>query len=67
MEIDYPVTLPSYQQTQVMWSNIDPRTWPSGYYIMGVIVGDIYGNEGFAKVLSDAGINPWFVNIQTAY
>lgn len=69
-EYPYNINRPDYEMLEVRWDGIDPTTWPSGKYLMGVVVRDEYGNEGFATVdttnVQLGYRNPWEVEVRTA-
>ena len=49
--------------SEVRWDNIDPRHWPAGDYIMGVITKDEFGNEGFGPGGGIKNTNPWLIHV----
>jgi hypothetical protein len=69
---EYPIALekPAYFLYNILWEDIDPRDWPTGEYLMAVVVRDQYGNEGFAGIWGSSTpkeTNPWMVNVVTSY
>lgn len=64
--LDFPIDKPSSLIKHVIWEDIDPRSWTSGYYVFGVVVTDDRGNEGFAGVDAEVNLrNPFRVYIST--
>jgi len=67
VEMEYPIRWPTVNVVDVAWRNIDPSTWPSGKYLMGIVTRDEFGNESFAPVTRslapDYQTNPFLVTV----
>lgn len=39
---------PQYEKVNLYWYDIDPSEWPSGWYALGIVTEDEFGNKGIA-------------------
>ena len=64
---EYEISSPLRNMNDVEWKNIDPSTWPSGKYFMGIVTRDEHGNEGLAPVTRSLApnyqTNPFLVTV----
>lgn len=66
--IPLAIPVPNNRLFDLSWPEIDPSSWQSGEYIMGVVVRDEFGREGFATLISknkESDSNPWVVTVNT--
>jgi hypothetical protein len=62
----YSIAEPLRELRNVKWENISTQGWPSGDYLVGVITGDEFGNEGLGLafiIQSYSSSNPFLVTI----